>query len=739
MLSGYGLQFQAFFAALPISTGPGTSYRIDFFRKGYSGAVTDIRCGGTPWREETPEVLIGVKAKKISIGLILQDTTTLADFYTDGERDVIVTLSIVSGNTSNLLFQGYMSPYGASEPYQAAPYDIELTATCGLGALVDFPLFQYPLTLAYSGTLSVHELLKACLKWTGYELSLRSWTGRYEESVLTGGTTIPSGTVDPQRAQYLDTRIWLNDDGSYADCKQVLDDLCEAFRAVLVQHYGRWYFVSYDTITNPSAQPFYDYATFQGGLQPAVVTENILYQSGASADMRWLRPASIGFRAAKKKLTLRFDYGNPKNLLTNGGFTSGLNGWTVQQLTGKAVEINGDGSENNPFRVLINGQSIVGDKFVPGSYSLQQDVPLTRGTFPIGSRSREGVQRFQTEVHTLNLTGLFVNLVTAGAKITLSVRIGSSTWYLQKDGSWLGNTGGLIRTMFFENTWPVQGVQTPKPTTGQRFTVESEPVPGQGNYVVRLELFAGETLQPSPATGFRSITYRDLRLSLSNGSDIPIKGERWEIVAATADPKDRRRAEEITLVMGDQLSVTTSTYQAARYGAIQKSGGEPTRKWLLGGRFDRFMKLTGWQWLRWNALPLRYAQGDVMHMSPVRPEPPPFGVVTIPDLATAFEGVPTRWGWEPKLRKTTLTLHEKPGVNALTGETYKGSYETPDGVLVPIVEPTDLSAPVPVPGNPAPRQPVGGTITPARPGKDLSGFANLANLFSLLAIPKPNP
>jgi hypothetical protein len=180
--------------------------------------------------------------------------------------------------------------------------------------------------------------------------------------------------------------------------------------------------------------------------------------------------------------------------------------------------------------------------------------------------------------------------------------------------------------------------------------------------------------------------------------------------------------------MGDQLALSTGSNQSARYGALLQLGGNPTRKWLLNGRLDRFQKLTAWSWLRWASPKTRTMEGDLILIKASRYAPPPFATVNVADMTPPFAGFPTRWAWNVRMRTTTVTLHATPP--SLITDSYKGSYETPDGVLVPISEPTDLTAPVPVPGNPTPR-PIG--IDPIT--RQL-----LDKLFTLKLIPKPtNP
>ncbi|WP_027302645.1 hypothetical protein [Rudanella lutea] len=711
----------------------GQLYRVQFFRRGYSGTVTELTAGREPWIEETEDKLIGVKAKLIRIGVICQ-TVDLASFYADNDRDLLVVLQAQQNNSFVTISSGWLNPFDATEPYQEAPYAMTLTAACGLGSLQDFPLYRYPSRVAYPEPITAHELLYNCLEWVGYPLPLRSWTGRYEESILVNGTDYPADTVDPLQYVKIDPRRWLRTDGTYESCKTVLDNLCTDFGAVLVQQRGVWCFLSLDAQTSP--QKWHEYSASIVAI-PALVLEPNNYQSGGTGDMRWEPSTSVGIVAQKKTVILNYDYGNPTNLVRNGDFSSQGANWTVNQLPGKTVQFEGDGEADNSFRVRVFGQSSAGELLPaqPGEFeviaSLRQSISMIRGSRPAVSQGRgNGAIYIQSDVHTLKLSGVFVNFFTAGAKVAISAAMSDGTVYwLQSDGNWRTYIGARSLTLVFVNTWQNNGNTEARPTKGETFDLTSSPVPGTGNYTLRIDLFAAEPIVPSLGNGVRSITYRDIRISLNDGTVIPLKGESWT-VRANAGSNDRLRREELSMVLGDQIALSTTSPQALRYGAMLRLNGTPTKRWLLNGRLDRFQKLTGWSLLRWLSPKTRRMTGGVHLTNPAQREPGPLSVYSVADMNPPYAGIPTRWTWDVRMRLNRVILHELP--ISLIDETFRGSYETPDGVLVPIVEPADTTQPVPIPPNYTPRGGSGSTG-----GKIISSV--LKKLFSAVGIVKyPN-
>ena len=164
-----------------------------------------------------------------------------------------------------------------------------------------------------------------------------------------------------------------------------------------------------------------------------------------------------------------------------------------------------------------------------------------------------------------------------------------------------------------------------------------------------------------------------------------------------------------------------------------RPNGDATQSWLLGSVRDRLQKLAGRSALQWAANGIRGMSGDVILINKDSAIPGPLTTITIPDAAPSLTGFPIKWEWNVRNQTVTVVLQEIPP--ALSGETYKGSYETPDGVLVPIAEPVDLTAPVPVPTNPSPRQNTSSSNTL----ESLIAMAATMSQFTLTLTARPKP
>lgn len=727
---GYALQFTMPFRSRPLMTGGdpmGQLWRVQFYRKGYSGAASELRPGERPWVEETTEAdeLTGVLAKRVTIGVIAE-AVDLLGFYTDSDRAVLVELQQeVSAGNYITRTTAWLNPFDVSEPFRVAPYAIRLTAACGLASLTDYPLYIYPTQRAYADRVTIRELLHNCVSWVGYDLPLRSWTGRYEQSMLVGGTQLPADNYDPLLNVRVNPRRWLKADGSYESCRTVLDDLCRMFGAVLTQKTGVWCFLAQDARTWPQ-QKWHHYNSPLAA-NPSLVTEQLDFAAGPGREVAWGEDATLGIVPPKKRLTVKYGYGDPVNLLVNGDFTSAGAGWTVAQNAGQPVTFEGDGTEDSPFRARVGGdQDLTTIYFL--NASLRQTVSVTRGSRTVASSTRTGNTYVQSDLHRVRFSGLFVNEAVRGACMIIQLVVaGGKQYMLKQDGTWGPNSTENV--LLYDNTWELNNAPVAKPTTGERFEVESDPVPGSGNYTLTVFLFAGNRILPPPVNATRSITYRDVRLSVFDETNLPLDGENW-LVSLPGDATDRQRRGELSLVLGDQLSVSAGSPQALRLGALTRPDGTPTVRWLLNGRLDRFQKLTAWSWLRWMGQKLRTAEGTLHLTDHTRFEPNQLSVIGMADATPPLSVVFSRWSWDVRMRSVSGSLHEVPP--SLLTETYRGRYEAEGGVLVPIVEPTDpTTQPVPVPTNPAPRQ----NTNPAK----TKGLAGIKINLNLTAIRLPSP
>ena len=156
----YGVKYR-----FPFQSVEGVDWTIDILKDGYSGSIHTRAIGGSP-------ILRRDRSNNIC-GTSLELT---AECLVDGEFEELSSSNPFmfqvkvyhsnNGSTSELVWQGYVTPEIYSAPEVAPPYDVRVTATDGLGELKEN-------NFEAQGTKTISALLAYLLGFTGLSLGIR--------------------------------------------------------------------------------------------------------------------------------------------------------------------------------------------------------------------------------------------------------------------------------------------------------------------------------------------------------------------------------------------------------------------------------------------------------------------------------------------------------------------------------------------------------------------------------------
>jgi len=156
----YGVKYR-----FPFQSVEGVDWTIDILKDGYSGSILTRAIGGSP-------ILRRDKSDNIC-GTSLELT---AECLVDGEFEELSSSNPFmfqvkvyhsnNGSTSELVWQGYVTPEIYNAPEVAPPYDVRVTATDGLGEL---KLNNFEA----QGTKTLSAMLAYLLGFTGLSLGIR--------------------------------------------------------------------------------------------------------------------------------------------------------------------------------------------------------------------------------------------------------------------------------------------------------------------------------------------------------------------------------------------------------------------------------------------------------------------------------------------------------------------------------------------------------------------------------------
>ena len=177
----YGLRYTSNFTAI---SGTNPTFRVDIYKKNYTGSYNTILLGANPvvqeWPDDDPKQTIKGSSMKISI--INDGTISLEDFYSNEEDAFIV--EFYNNTLSQLLFKGYIIQEDSNEILIDFNHEILITATDSLALLKDISLFDASLKI---GTVSTN---------IGLSMSSASSGGQH---IITVNTPLvyPYNTIKP--------------------------------------------------------------------------------------------------------------------------------------------------------------------------------------------------------------------------------------------------------------------------------------------------------------------------------------------------------------------------------------------------------------------------------------------------------------------------------------------------------------------------------------------------------------
>lgn len=235
----YGLKYKFIFDSLN-----GVETKIEVLKDGYSGSVTQRPLGQSPvLRQQRNDCVAG---SSLAFTPECQVDGEFSEFYTTNAKEFLVNL--YRGGVK--IWSGFITPELYSEPDIAPPYDVNITATDGLGELRRY--YYQPL-----GKVTLASLFSNLLSFTGQSLSV-NFISRLAYSGVA------------YNAFFANTHIDI-DYKAGETCYDVLQHLLATFNATICYYAGAWLIVRENDITITSGKPDYinssgQAASFNGGL-----------------------------------------------------------------------------------------------------------------------------------------------------------------------------------------------------------------------------------------------------------------------------------------------------------------------------------------------------------------------------------------------------------------------------------------------------------------------------------------
>lgn len=154
----------------------------------------------------------------------------LSNIYTTDEREWMV---VISGSWN---WSGFIIPDSCQEPFMPLPYDVEITATDGLGALKDVP---FEAIIEGTGINREVNILTNALSQTGLSLKLLTAVNTSEENMDLTGTN-----KSPLYNSSINITAFRNEDRTWQSSHEVIRSIVERWSCRLRQWNGVWELVN---------------------------------------------------------------------------------------------------------------------------------------------------------------------------------------------------------------------------------------------------------------------------------------------------------------------------------------------------------------------------------------------------------------------------------------------------------------------------------------------------------------
>jgi hypothetical protein len=388
-------------------------------------------------------------ASEMGISVDFTDNTSdMIDFTNINDRYLYVEM-FVNGIVE---WVGYIINDNVSISYSTGRKIVSFNATDGLGMLKDirFPISEFPYWLGCNETQSLTFILWACFKALGFPTT-RNFITMCSYFAAGMDTRAAYSYADPFRQTYLPYRTFIDSDGNFTYCLEIISNIARSFGCRVFQAKGKWWIVAINEFASANAY-YTEYNTVASSVNNGdgnIINTSSTIQpfNGNTSNLYFINNSQV--KLLKKGFNKVISEGNVEiapNYIANANLkdlTGGVaNFWTLDVASTSSVTVIQDAeSVYNAFE-LVNGSS-------PSSYARIQSqyMPNVR----TGDSSK-----FSMKILT-GITSSVIGLIDITLTGVAYVGGPTVTYYLKSDYTWqttsisyivYNPTAGTVATSF---------------------------------------------------------------------------------------------------------------------------------------------------------------------------------------------------------------------------------------------------------------------------------------------------
>ena len=340
-------------------------YRVEVHQRDYSGGVIQVTSSGNPFVLEVMDIdniYSPIRTKKATIEWIAEEDNLfeIQDLFIDDDQKYLLYLYRIDDdtNTNIRIFTGYLVTVDCQEPFQSKPYNVQLSAMCGLSFLRD-PYFLGDGGEFIQAKVSLKDAIGQCLQSSGINLDFHTYVDIYDIQ-MGGGDPLALAEIAADGLRGI-------------KCYDVLAGILTGLNAYVVQDNNVWVIKGVpDSAADICPRRIYDYQGVFKSSATVNQTVSIGRQPFSSTIPNLYPTANVVTKFAEISSIVKstIEPGIAVNRLLNGQFaypiTGGnLYGWdinlnTLQQQSDNPLEPagwqrTGFGTIDDPYKFEIRG------------------------------------------------------------------------------------------------------------------------------------------------------------------------------------------------------------------------------------------------------------------------------------------------------------------------------------------------------------------------------------------------
>jgi len=287
----------------------GLVWTIKIYEDGYASTVTELKATGQPltfnFLGNSDDIYDPIQEIEVQLRVYSSTNFALADLYATENMHFKVIITTLFGGSPVTRFEGYIDCGNYEEPYEDVPYEVTITACCGLKFLKEIK-FDDDGT-PYNGRTLVHEIILNILAKIGFT-KFSEFINLYEESMDTDTEDSP---LDQLR---IDVDLFRN-----MYCYDVLAEIVKSFGAVIRQA-GDYHYI-YRPVELKSATVYgraFQSSTSKTGV--SITPQRYIDRSTNSSYLIQVRGGVKMIIPPAKKVTIHQDYGSKESWIDNFQF-----------------------------------------------------------------------------------------------------------------------------------------------------------------------------------------------------------------------------------------------------------------------------------------------------------------------------------------------------------------------------------------------------------------------------------